>query len=183
MHIKNHQRKYGISSYVPAMNVILIGATSKIGRAIALTLARTNGVYVLCVGAMSQRMDGIISEGKKIAFSLYGKEGENKIEHCTDVLTASEMCHNGVWLLGKSENNIKNKLCDVIPYRATVLSYAVPCPLIDWNVRTNRKLSALASLSKLFLNENNESAVKVSTVPHVHTSSCTHDHDHAHTAR
>jgi NAD(P)-dependent dehydrogenase (short-subunit alcohol dehydrogenase family) len=107
-----------------ALTVIVIGATSKIGRAVALTMAATEHVRVICVGCKSKRLDSIIEEARLSALST-GKGSE--IISCTDVLTASESAVDAVWLLGKGDR--LSPLVDLIPLGSRVLSYAVPCPL------------------------------------------------------
>jgi NAD(P)-dependent dehydrogenase (short-subunit alcohol dehydrogenase family) len=107
-----------------ALTVIIIGATSKIGRAVALTMAATEHVRVICVGCKSKRLDSIIEEGRVAALST-GTGSE--IISCTDVLAASESAVDAVWLLGKGDRS--SPLADIIPLGSRVLSYAVPCPL------------------------------------------------------
>ena len=107
-----------------ALTVIIIGATSKIGRAVALTMAATEYVRVICVGCKSKRLDSIIEEGRVAAMST-GKGSE--IISCTDVLTACESAVDAVWLLGKGDRS--TPLADIIPLGSRVLSYAVPCPM------------------------------------------------------
>lgn len=107
-----------------ALTVIIIGATSKIGRAVALSMAATEYVRVICVGCKSRRLDSIIEEGRLAVLST-GKGSQ--IISCTDVLTACESAVDAVWLLGKGDRS--TPLADIIPLGSRVLSYAVPCPM------------------------------------------------------
>lgn len=114
----------GSTEHCTALTVIIIGATSKIGRAVVLTMAATEYVRVVCVGSRSKRLDNIIEEGR-LAGIASGKGGQ--ITSCTDVLSACECAADAVWLLGKGDRS--SPLADIIPLGSRVLSYAVPCPL------------------------------------------------------
>ena len=125
-HIQEHVRIHGTSIETKPMTVILLGATSKIGRAVALTMATTDDVRVICVGVQSKRLDSILKDTRDASLA---RGGECTVTSCTDILRASEMAPNAVWLLGKGDRS--SPLVDIIPFRATVLSFAVPCPLAN----------------------------------------------------
>jgi hypothetical protein len=118
------------------MDVIIVGATSKIGRAVAVTMAALEGVRVTCVGINSGRMTQVIEEGKEAAKLLYVTSitttllnmedlCNDKIKHCEDVTKVSDMAPLAIWLIGKGGG----KIVESIPSGSTVLSFAVPCPL------------------------------------------------------
>ena len=109
---------------VKRMTIILIGATSKIGRAVALAMARVNHVNVVCVGSRSRRLDIVLEEARSEARS---SSAHSSISICPDALTASEVAPDAVWLLGKGDRS--TALADLIPLGATVMSFAVPCPM------------------------------------------------------
>jgi hypothetical protein len=118
------------------MDVIVVGATSKIGRAVAVTMAGLKGVRVWCVGSKSGRMTQVIEEGKEAAKLLYSTSVDtilldienlcnDKIKHSEDVTSVSDMAPIAIWLIGKGGG----KIVESIPPGSTVLSFAVPCPL------------------------------------------------------
>jgi hypothetical protein len=117
------------------MDIIVLGATSKIGRAVAVTMAGFGGVRVICVGIKSGRMTQVIEEGKEAAKLLYSARTDienlcnDKIKHCADVTKVSEMAPIAIWLIGKGGGRIVQS----IPPGSTVLSFAVPCPLAATN--------------------------------------------------
>jgi WAX2 C-terminal domain len=118
------KRTHGDIHPVKRMTIILVGATSKIGRAVALAMARLNHVNVVCVGSRSRRLDNVLEEARKEA---QRSSTHSSISICTDALTASEIAPNAVWLLGKGDRS--TALADLIPLGATVMSFAVPCPM------------------------------------------------------
>ena len=128
---KNKECKYDGNLFVPLMSIILIGATSKIGRAIALTMSSADFVSIICVGTRSKRMEQILKECSSIILKSFGKGYEKKILYCASALEANEVAPNAVWLLGKGDRS--SELIDIIPFRARVLSFAIPCPLADLN--------------------------------------------------
>jgi predicted amino acid dehydrogenase len=107
-----------------ALTVIITGATTKIGRAIALTMAATENVRVICVDAKSDRLDSIIEEGRLAALSS-GKGSE--IISCATERAARDSAADAVWVLGKEDKS--SVLKTLIPPGSRVLSYANPCPL------------------------------------------------------
>ena len=133
-HDQKDQCKNDVNMSVPSTSFILIGATSKIGRAVVLKMASVKGISIFCVGANSQRMKQIIQDGRQAAFDSLGEGSENRIFYCKDALTASESAPNSVWVLGKGDRS--TGLVDIIPFRARVLSFAVPCPLVNFDQKS-----------------------------------------------
>ena len=121
---QTHSAAATASPPIKRMTVILIGATSKIGRAVALAMARVNYVNVVCVGSRSRRLDMVLQEARSEARS---SSAHSSISICPDALTASEIAPDAVWLLGKGDRS--TALADLIPLGATVMSFAVPCPM------------------------------------------------------
>jgi predicted amino acid dehydrogenase len=107
-----------------ALTVIITGPTTKIGRAIALTMAATENVRVICVERKSQRLDSIIEEARLAALST-GKGSE--ITACATERAACDSAVDAVWVLGKEDKS--SVLKTIIPPGSRVLSYANPCPL------------------------------------------------------
>jgi WAX2 C-terminal domain len=137
------KRTHGDIHPVKRMTIILIGATSKIGRAVALAMARLNHVNVVCVGSRSRRLDNVLEEARKEA---QRSSTHSSISICTDALTASEIAPNAVWLLGKGDRS--TALADLIPLGATVMSFAVPCPMAVLDATGMCESSSSASVDR-----------------------------------
>lgn len=102
--------------------IFLTGATSKIGRAIALVLAG-EGIRVKMFTHSKARFDRIVAEA--------GICGMN-MERVTD-LEAGRDCR--LWITGKITPAGKN-LLGSIPFEAKVINFAVPNPLSPKDLRT-----------------------------------------------
>lgn len=103
-------------------SAFIIGATSKIGRAIALGLAARH-IPVLMFTQSKPRFEYIKNEA-----------GENGI-YLTQATTLAEGRDSDLWITGKFKPQGK-ELLDGIPQGSTVLNFAVPDPLTPALVKT-----------------------------------------------
>ena len=102
--------------------VFLTGATSKVGRAVALVLAK-KGIRVKMFTRSQARFGKITAEA-----GLYGENLER-----VNYLQAGKDC--GLWIIGKITPAGKD-LLEFIPDGAKVISFAVPNPLSPKNLKT-----------------------------------------------
>jgi len=95
--------------------IFMIGATSKIGRAIALALAKRH-VLVRMFTQSQERYEYIRDEA--------GEDGEYLVR----ASSLSEGANSDMWITGKFKPD-RHELMSAIPQGATVLNFAVPDPL------------------------------------------------------
>jgi len=96
--------------------VMITGATSKVGRPIALELAR-RGVKVFM---HTQSLD---------RFELIQKEASANAHLLVRVETFQEAAEAGLWITGKANKGAGEKLIQCLPEGAVVMNFAVPDPL------------------------------------------------------
>lgn len=115
-----------IKRYNLSTAVFITGATSKIGRAVVLTLAR-NRIYVKMYTKSEKRFLSIKEEagesGRYIVMAISLKEGKD--------------CQ--LWLTGKSKPAGRS-LLKAIPKGAVVVNFSVPNPLGEHNERPRKDL-------------------------------------------
>jgi predicted amino acid dehydrogenase len=109
------EQALGILSKIGEKQVYLIGPTSKIGRAVALSLVR-NGIRVVMKTNSRRRYEAIMAEAGKDAYLL---------EHTDDLEDGSD-CR--LWITGKSDPS-GAELIRHLPQDAVVLNFSVPDPL------------------------------------------------------
>lgn len=96
--------------------VFVTGATSKIGRAIVLSLAE-KGYTILMFSESRARVEEIRAEAGDAA---------NRIHHATRYSDGRDA---KVWITGKAENGAGKKILNALPSGAVVLNFSVPDPL------------------------------------------------------
>jgi len=99
-----------------AGKVFITGATSKIGRAIVLDLAR-KGCHVYMYSESRERFDDIRAEAGSAACRIFHaqKYSDGRNVH--------------VWITGKAEKGAGEKMLEEIPLGAAVLNFSVPDPI------------------------------------------------------
>jgi NAD(P)-dependent dehydrogenase (short-subunit alcohol dehydrogenase family) len=116
-HIKRllNMRKASPRSLSTSTDVILTGATSKIGRAIALKLAAMN-VRTLCIGTDSTRMRDVLAECDAVSRSLAELSAPKKskkrqvvlpqaaVVQFATIADASERAPDAIWVIGKYDS-------------------------------------------------------------------------------
>lgn len=96
--------------------VFVTGATSKIGRAVVLSLAE-KGFTVLMFSESKVRVEEIRAEAGDAA---------HRIHHATRYSDGKDA---KVWITGKAENGAGKKILNALPSGAVVLNFSVPDPL------------------------------------------------------
>ena len=118
--------KYGIKS-----PVFVTGATSKIGRAVALDLARS-GVYVKLYTSSKERFVEIWQEAKEKGFGKFLSQAVS--------LEEGKECR--LWLTGKAVPSGK-KMISFIPADSVVMNFSVPNPFGEGRLHPRRRKDVL----------------------------------------
>ena len=98
--------------------VFLTGGTSKIGRAVALSLAK-RGVTVFVYTQSRERFDELKAEAESLGCGQHLRYA--------NAMALGKRCP--LWITGKAEPGIGKKIIANLPQEATVVNFSVPDPL------------------------------------------------------